>query len=161
MVLQALASSLARLPLFRSAAEAVAELLERCADDSAARRHGTRPLLRVLLTLAGSHHMGCVVTAEKTTLRRSSRSSKGHVDPASTAVCLTVTPGLLGLTDTLDDRLPDIDHRAADRDHDVPRHPPSAVSDTWYAQNLSDGWLSVTAEQWPPLSSATAVARPS
>jgi Zn-dependent protease with chaperone function len=59
MVLQALASSLARLPLFRSAAEAVAELLERCADDSAARRHGTRPLLRVLLTLAGSHHMGC------------------------------------------------------------------------------------------------------
>ncbi len=57
MVLQALASSLARLPLFRSAAEAVAELLEMCADDSAARRHGTRPLLRVLLTLAGSHHM--------------------------------------------------------------------------------------------------------
>jgi hypothetical protein len=35
------------------------------------------------------------------------------------------------------DRLPDIHHRAAaDRDHDVPRQPPSAVSDTWYAKNL-------------------------
>jgi len=28
------------------------------------------------------------------------------------------------------DRLPDVDHGAADRDHDVPRQPPSAVSDT-------------------------------
>jgi len=37
------------------------------------------------------------------------------------------------------DRLPDVDHGAADRDHDVQRQPPSAVSDTWYANNLSDG----------------------
>ena len=58
------------------------------------------------------------------------------------------------------DRLPDVDHGAADRDHDVPRQPPSAVSDTWYANNLSDGWLSVTVERWPPLSSATADAPP-
>ena len=50
------------------------------------------------------------------------------------------------------DRLTDVDDRAADRDHDVQRQPPSAVSDTWYANNLSDGWLSVTVERWPPLS---------
>ena len=53
MVLRGLATSLPRLPLFRSAAEAVAELLEMCADDTAARRFGTRPLLGGLLTLAG------------------------------------------------------------------------------------------------------------
>jgi Resolvase, N terminal domain len=58
------------------------------------------------------------------------------------------------------DRLTDVDDGAADRDHDVQRQPPSAVSDTWYANNLSDGWLSVTVERWPPLSSATADARP-
>ena len=53
MVLRGLATSLPRLPLFRSGAEAVAELLEMCADDTAARRCGTRPLLAGLLTLAG------------------------------------------------------------------------------------------------------------
>lgn len=55
MVLRALAASLPGLPLFRRAAEVVAELLEMCADDTAARRHGTRPLLGGLLTLAGPH----------------------------------------------------------------------------------------------------------
>ena len=53
MVLRGLATSLPRLPLFRSGAEAVAELLEMCADDTAARRCGTRPLLAGLLALAG------------------------------------------------------------------------------------------------------------
>ena len=53
MVLRGLATSLPRLPLFRSGAEAVAELLEMCADDTAARRFGARPLLAGLLTLAG------------------------------------------------------------------------------------------------------------
>jgi Zn-dependent protease with chaperone function len=53
MVLRGLATSLPRLPLFRSGAEAVAELLEMCADDTAARRCGTTPLLGGLLTLAG------------------------------------------------------------------------------------------------------------
>src|SRR6478736_9519347 len=75
---------------------------------------------------------------------------------------LDVQPGDPGRRKSLsaEDRLPDIDHGAADRDHDVPRQPPSAVSDTWYANNLSGGWLSVTVERWPPLSSATVVARP-
>ncbi len=55
MVLRGLAASLPRLPLFRSAADTVTDLLEMCADDTAARRFGTRPLLAGLLTLAGSH----------------------------------------------------------------------------------------------------------
>ena len=62
---------------------------------------------------------------------------------------------------SFEDRLPDIDHRAADRNHNVPRQRPSAVSDTWSANNLSGRWLSVTVERWPTLSSAIVVARPS
>jgi Zn-dependent protease with chaperone function len=57
MVLRGLATSLPRLPLFRSGAAAVADLLEMCADDVAARRHGTRPLLVGLLTLAGPQRL--------------------------------------------------------------------------------------------------------
>lgn len=55
MVLRGLAASLPRLPLFRDGAAAVADLLEMCADDTAARRFGTRPLLGGLLTLASPH----------------------------------------------------------------------------------------------------------
>ena len=57
MVLRGLATSLPRLPLFRSGAAAVADLLEMCADDAAARRFGTRPLLAGLLTLAGPQRL--------------------------------------------------------------------------------------------------------
>ncbi|WP_333894816.1 M56 family metallopeptidase [Mycolicibacterium gadium] len=54
MVLRALASSLPLLPLFTRGAAQVADLLEMCADDSAARRHGTRPLIAGMIMLAGS-----------------------------------------------------------------------------------------------------------
>ncbi|MDO3635338.1 M56 family metallopeptidase [Mycolicibacterium arseniciresistens] len=53
MVLRALAFTLPRIPLFATANAAVAELLEMCADDAAARSVGIRPLLGGLLTLAG------------------------------------------------------------------------------------------------------------
>ncbi|OPX08175.1 M56 family metallopeptidase [Mycobacterium sp. AT1] len=52
MVLRALAASLAHLPLFTRGAAVVAELLEMCADDTAARRHGSRPLVAGMLALA-------------------------------------------------------------------------------------------------------------
>ncbi|BBY96475.1 hypothetical protein MGALJ_61440 (plasmid) [Mycobacterium gallinarum] len=55
MVLRALSTTLPRLPLFAIANDSVAELLEMCADDAAARKVGTRPLLDGLLTLAGHH----------------------------------------------------------------------------------------------------------
>lgn len=54
MVLRALASSLPLLPLFTRGAAQVADLLEMCADDSAVRRHGTRPLIAGMIMLAGS-----------------------------------------------------------------------------------------------------------
>lgn len=53
MALRALAVTLPHLPLFACAHQEVAELLEMCADDTAARHVGTRPLLTGLLTLAG------------------------------------------------------------------------------------------------------------
>ncbi|MCV7424630.1 M56 family metallopeptidase [Mycobacterium yunnanensis] len=52
MVLRALAARLAHLPVFTRGAAAVAELLEMCADDHAARRHGPRPLVAGMLALA-------------------------------------------------------------------------------------------------------------
>lgn len=65
MVLRALAANLTRLPLFTVGAAAVAELLEMCADDSAARRHGTRPLIDGMIMLAGPppHRAGLAIGA--------------------------------------------------------------------------------------------------
>jgi Zn-dependent protease with chaperone function len=51
MVLRAIAAGLPRLPLLVAGPEAVARLLEMCADDTAARRYGPHPLLCGLMTL--------------------------------------------------------------------------------------------------------------
>ena len=53
MLLRAIATSMPRLPLFPAAADAVADLLEMCADDVAVRCHGPVALLSGLLALAG------------------------------------------------------------------------------------------------------------
>lgn len=53
MFLRALAATLPHLPLFPRGAAAVGELLEMCADDTAARRHGGRVLVAGMLELAG------------------------------------------------------------------------------------------------------------
>lgn len=53
-VTRALAISLPRIRLFSVAQVEVARLLEMCADDTAARRHGPTALLAALLTLAGA-----------------------------------------------------------------------------------------------------------
>ncbi|MBJ7341067.1 M56 family metallopeptidase [Mycolicibacterium sp.] len=49
-----LAAALPRVALFTCAATQVSSLLEMCADDAAARRHGRQPLLAGLLTLSGA-----------------------------------------------------------------------------------------------------------
>jgi Zn-dependent protease with chaperone function len=54
-VTRALAASLPRLRLFTVAQAEVARLLEMCADDTAARRHGSAALLSAILTLAGAN----------------------------------------------------------------------------------------------------------
>jgi Zn-dependent protease with chaperone function len=51
---RALAASLSRIRLFTVAETEIAELLEMCADDTAARRHGTAALLAAILALAGA-----------------------------------------------------------------------------------------------------------
>ncbi|MDY6870436.1 MAG: M56 family metallopeptidase [Actinomycetota bacterium] len=50
--LNALSAALPRLPLMRAAARQIPALLEMCADDTAARRHGREPLLRSLFLLS-------------------------------------------------------------------------------------------------------------
>ena len=55
MMLRAMAAALP-LPLMQQGAHAVAELLEMCADDAAARRHGVNPILGGLLAMAEPRH---------------------------------------------------------------------------------------------------------
>ncbi|MCV7225955.1 M56 family metallopeptidase [Mycolicibacterium komossense] len=49
-----LAAALPKVALFGSAAAQIGSLLEMCADDAAARRHGRQPLLAGLLALSGA-----------------------------------------------------------------------------------------------------------
>jgi beta-lactamase regulating signal transducer with metallopeptidase domain len=51
---RALAASLPRIRLFTVAETEIAGLLEMCADDTAARRHGAAALLAAILALAGA-----------------------------------------------------------------------------------------------------------
>lgn len=55
MILRAMAKAVPGVPVLKQSAEAVAELLEMCADDAAARRHGVNPLLGGLLAMAEPH----------------------------------------------------------------------------------------------------------
>lgn len=64
MMLRAIAATLPRVPLMRQSAHAVAKLLEMCADDAAARRHGVDPLLGGLLAMAAPHHSIPTIPAE-------------------------------------------------------------------------------------------------
>jgi len=53
-VARGLAAALPKVALFGSAATQISSLLEMCADDAAARRHGRQPLLAGLLALSGA-----------------------------------------------------------------------------------------------------------
>jgi Zn-dependent protease with chaperone function len=53
MLVRALAGTLSWLPLFTRGADAIADLLEMCADDTAARRHGRGVLVAGMIKLAG------------------------------------------------------------------------------------------------------------
>lgn len=99
MVLRALAASLAHLPLFTRGAAAVAELLEMCADDRAARRHGPRPLVAGMLALAsplppvGGLAMAATATAARARrlLDPACRSARwGHRVATSATIAATI-----------------------------------------------------------------------
>lgn len=55
IMLRAAATALPRVPVMKQSAPAVAELLEMCADDAAARRHGVNSLLGGILAMADNH----------------------------------------------------------------------------------------------------------
>lgn len=99
IVLRALAASLAHLPLFTRGAAAVAELLEMCADDTAARRHGPRPLVAGMLALAsplppvGGLAMAATATAARARrlLDPACRSARwGHRVATSATIAATI-----------------------------------------------------------------------
>lgn len=73
MVLRALGGTLSRLPLFPRGAAAVGELLEMCADDVAARRHGTRTLVAGMIQLAGPVAPAGLAVAATAVARRANR----------------------------------------------------------------------------------------
>ena len=56
-VLNAVAAALPKLPLMRTAAQAVPPLLEMCADDAASRTHGRAPLVASLVALSTRHRV--------------------------------------------------------------------------------------------------------
>ncbi len=77
MVLRAVASCLPRFPLFVHGAATTARLLEMCADDAAARSHGSRPLLGGLMRLAARPSPATALGAADTAvLARATRLAK-------------------------------------------------------------------------------------
>ena len=100
MVLRALAATLPHLPLFACAHQAVAELLEMCADDTAARRVGTRPLLAGLLALAGhrppvAEGLAAAATAVITRAERLVTPTRRHVQWRHRAVLVAAIATML------------------------------------------------------------------
>lgn len=108
MFLRSLARGIPRLPLFGAGADAVAGLLEMCADDAAVRRHGSHPLLCGMVTLVAgpSQPAGALGAADVAVLARAARlvSPAGPFDQwrqrliLITAMALTIaTPFVVGL----------------------------------------------------------------
>ncbi|MDO3634707.1 M56 family metallopeptidase [Mycolicibacterium arseniciresistens] len=77
-----LAAGLPRVRLFADAATQVSSLLEMCADDAAARRHGNHPLLAGLLTLSGAitpaHGLAAAGVAVLVRAERLTAARNGH-----------------------------------------------------------------------------------
>jgi Zn-dependent protease with chaperone function len=71
--LRGLSTVFARLPLMTQAAVEVARLLEMCADDAAARRHGRRALVDGLMALVGAAPVGALGAADSAVLSRAHR----------------------------------------------------------------------------------------
>lgn len=71
--LRSLAMVFPRLPLMSAAPGEVARLLEMCADDAAARQHGSRALLSGLLTLSGAAPAEALGAADVAVLIRAER----------------------------------------------------------------------------------------
>jgi len=60
----------------------VSRLLEMCADDASARRHGSAPLLSGLITLCRAAPAGALAAADVAVLARAERLAVPPADPA-------------------------------------------------------------------------------
>lgn len=107
VMLRAMAAGLPRLPLFSAAAEAVSDLLEMCADDTAARQHGPHPLLTGISALIGMPSVPALGAAHTAVLIRAGRLANpvgahvrwGHRLAQTAAIGTTVAlPILAALT---------------------------------------------------------------
>lgn len=78
-VLRGLARVLPRSTLFTDGVTEVARLLEMCADDAAARRHGRRALLSGLMALAGAAPAPALAAADIAVLTRAERLARPAV----------------------------------------------------------------------------------
>jgi Zn-dependent protease with chaperone function len=80
--LRGLAAVFPMLTLMREGATQVSRLLEMCADDASARRHGSAPLLSGLITLCRAAPAGALAVADVAVLARAERLSVPPADPA-------------------------------------------------------------------------------
>lgn len=107
MVMRAMANALPGLPLFTGGVAATRRLLEMCADDAAARRHGIRPLVESLASLAkypaAAVRLGAADTAVAARVARlASRADRrrlwGHrITLTATIGGTVIAPALIGL----------------------------------------------------------------
>lgn len=86
--LRSLAAVFPRLTLITDGAQHVSRLLEMCADDAAARRHGRGALLSGLLALSGVTPLGALGAADIDVLARAERLTAPRASRASVS-CLT------------------------------------------------------------------------
>ena len=100
--LRSLALVFPRLPLMTEGAAEVSRLLEMCADDVAARRHGTRPLLSGLITLAGAAPTEALAAADLAVVARAERlilppagRARVHARAALASVLVIIAAGPL------------------------------------------------------------------
>jgi hypothetical protein len=79
-----LAAVFPKLTLMREGATQVSRLLEMCADDASARRHGSAPLLSGLITLCRAAPAEALGAADVAVLARAERLAVPPADPAIT-----------------------------------------------------------------------------
>jgi beta-lactamase regulating signal transducer with metallopeptidase domain len=80
--LRGLAAAFPGLTLIREGATQVSRLLEMCADDASARRHGSRALLSGLIALCGAAPAEALAAADVAVLARAERLTVPPTDPA-------------------------------------------------------------------------------
>ena len=80
--MRGLAAVFPKLTLMREGATEVSRLLEMCADDASARRHGSAPLLSGLITLCRAAPAGALAAADVAVLARAERLAVPPADPA-------------------------------------------------------------------------------